>query len=60
MDPARLPATAAGGRQSRDPVDRLRELAEAGGTHYVEIELSGELTIRGELRSVKVTPRQDR
>lgn len=45
---------------AQDPVDRLRELAEAGGTHYVEIELSGELTIRGELRSVKVTPRQDR
>lgn len=43
---------------AQGPVDQLRALADAGGTHYVEIELSGELTIRGELRSVKVTPRQ--
>lgn len=42
---------------AQGPVDALRSLAEAGGSHYVEIELSGELTIRGELRSVKVTPR---
>ncbi len=42
---------------AQDPVDQLRALAEAGGSHYVEIELSGELTIRGELRSVRVTPR---
>ncbi len=42
------------------PVDQLRRLAESGGTHYVEIELSGELTIRGELRSVRVTPRGPR
>jgi len=42
------------------PVDQLRSLAESGGTHYVEIELSGELTIRGELRSVRVTPRGPR
>ena len=41
------------------PVDALRSLAESGGSHYVEIELSGELSIRGELRSIKVTPRDD-
>lgn len=52
-----------GGWQQRhiDPaqaaVDELRALAGAGGSHYVEIELSGELTIRGELRAVRVTPR---
>jgi len=48
--------------QQRDPaqapIDQLRALAESGGSHYVEIELSGELTIRGELRTVRVTPRE--
>lgn len=39
------------------PVDQLRVLAESGGSHYVEIELSGELLIRGELRSIRVIPR---
>jgi sporulation protein YlmC with PRC-barrel domain len=38
-------------------IDALRGLAAAGGTHFVEIELSGELSIRGELRSIRVTPR---
>ena len=42
---------------AQGPVEQLRALAEAGGSHYVEIELSGELTIRGELRTVRVTPR---
>lgn len=42
---------------AQGPVDALRRLAESGGSHYVEIELSGELTIRGELRSVRITPR---
>lgn len=42
---------------AQGPVEQLRTLTEAGGSHYVEIELSGELTIRGELRTVRVTPR---
>lgn len=42
---------------AQEPLERLRALAEAGGSHYVEIELSGELTIRGELRTVRVIPR---
>lgn len=37
-------------------IDSLQALADSGGSHYVEIELSGELTIRGELRSIRVTP----
>lgn len=41
-------------------VDALRDLAGAGGSHVVEIELTGELSIRGELRSIKVTPQQRR
>ena len=44
---------------AQEPIERLRELAEAGGSHYVEIELSGELTIRGQLRTVRITPRDD-
>ena len=40
-----------------DPLSSLRDLAAAPGTHYVEIELAGELTIRGELRSIRVVPR---
>ncbi len=42
---------------AQGPVDQLRALAAAGRSHYVEIELSGELTIRGELRAIRVTPR---
>lgn len=42
---------------AQGPIDQLRALAESGGSHYVEIELNGELTIRGELRTVRVTPR---
>jgi hypothetical protein len=41
-------------------LDALRDLAAAGGTHFVEIELSGELSIRGELRSIRVTPHERR
>lgn len=56
------PQPAAGWQQhardpAQEPIDRLRQLAESGGSHYVEIELSGELTIRGELRAVRVIPR---
>lgn len=49
---------------ARDPVqehiEALRDLAAAGRTHFVEIELSGELSIRGELRSIRVTPHERR
>lgn len=41
----------------RSPVDALQDLAASPEVHYVEIELSGELSIRGELRSVRVVPR---
>ena len=41
-----------------DPIAALQGIAASGGVHYVEIELSGELYIRGELRSVRVIPRQ--
>ena len=42
---------------SPDPMEALQGIAASGGGHYVEIELSGELSIRGELRSVRVIPR---
>jgi hypothetical protein len=45
---------------AQEHIDALRDLAAAGGTHFVEIELSGELSIRGELRSIKVTPHERR
>lgn len=41
-------------------IDALRDLAASPDVHYVEIELSGELSIRGELRSVRVVPRDRR
>jgi sporulation protein YlmC with PRC-barrel domain len=41
-------------------IEALRDIAAAGGTHFVEIELSGELSIRGELRSVRITPHERR
>lgn len=41
-------------------IEALRDIAAAGGTHFVEIELSGELSIRGELRSVRITPNERR
>jgi hypothetical protein len=34
----------------------LNALSGSPQVHYVEIELSGELSIRGELRSVRVIP----
>ena len=40
-----------------DPIASLQSLASQPGVHYVEIELAGELSIRGELRSVRVVPR---
>ena len=40
-----------------DPIAALQGIAASPGAHYVEIELSGELSIRGELRSVRVIPR---
>lgn len=40
-----------------DPIASLQDLASQPGVNYVEIELSGELSIRGELRSVRVVPR---
>ena len=40
-----------------DPIETLNSLAGSAQVHYVEIELSGELSIRGELRSVRVIPR---
>lgn len=43
----------------RDPLGSLHSLANAPGVHYVEIELTGELSIRGELRSVRVVPRPE-
>jgi sporulation protein YlmC with PRC-barrel domain len=45
---------------AQEHIDALRDLAAAGGTHFVEIELSGELSIRGELRSIRVTPHERR
>lgn len=45
---------------AQEHLDALRDLAAAGGTHFVEIELSGELSIRGELRSIRVTPHDRR
>lgn len=53
--PTPPPAAAPGAAQA--PLDALRALAETGETHFVEIELSGAVTIRGELRSLRVTPR---
>jgi hypothetical protein len=43
--------------QQPDPVASPWDIAAAPGSHYVEIELAGELTIRGELRSIRVVPR---
>lgn len=40
-----------------NPYEALESLSRSSQTHYVEIELSGELSIRGELRSVHVIPR---
>jgi sporulation protein YlmC with PRC-barrel domain len=40
-----------------DPIAALQDIAGSPGVHYVEIELAGELSIRGELRSVRVVPR---
>lgn len=54
--PQTPPASAVAFDPAQGPIDALRALAETGGTHYVEIALSGELTIRGELRSIRVTP----
>ena len=42
---------------SPDPIAALQGIADSPGVHYVEIELAGELSIRGELRSVRVVPR---
>lgn len=42
------------------PIEALQSIANSPEVHYVEIELSGELSIRGELRSVRVVPRQPR
>ena len=39
------------------PIEMLNSLSNSSQVHYVEIELSGELSIRGELRSVRVIPR---
>ena len=52
--PAAEPTAAPG------PAETLTALADSGAGHYVEIELSGELRIRGELRSVRVIPRDSR
>ena len=41
-----------------DPIQSLRSLADSPEVHYVEIELTGELSIRGELRSVRIVPRR--
>lgn len=50
--PAPAPADPA-----QSAADALAELAGSGRPHYVEIELSGELQIRGDLRSVRIIPR---
>ena len=42
--------------QAPDPVAMLNALSQSPQVHYVEIELSGELSIRGELRTVRVIP----
>lgn len=42
------------------PIEALQSIANSPEVHFVEIELSGELSIRGELRSVRVVPRQPR
>lgn len=44
-------------QRAADPIESLQHLAASPDVHYVEIELSGELSIRGELRSVRVVPR---
>ncbi len=41
----------------QDPYAVLDSLSRSLQDHYVEIELSGELSIRGELRSLRVIPR---
>lgn len=41
-----------------DPVEMLNALAASPQSYYVEIELAGELSIRGELRSVRVITRE--
>lgn len=45
---------------TRSPYETLAALAGSPQVHYVEIELSGELSIRGELRNVRVVPRDPR
>lgn len=42
---------------AQSSIEALGALAGSPEVHYVEIELSGELSIRGELRSVRVVPR---
>lgn len=44
--------------QGPNPIQALQSIADSPDVHYVEIELSGELSIRGELRSVRVVPRR--
>lgn len=56
-EPAPPPTAGADPAPAPTSIDALRDLASSPDVHYVEIELSGELSIRGELRSVRVVPR---